>query len=402
MIGIKGLTDKVATMQVVGCIMQDPLLLAQVDKYRLRVEDFETKFERIIFSTIYNMATNGAQSISVLDIDGYLSAYKDLKYLFDEGGGITYLQDCEDSSELVNFSYYYNRVKKFSALRALNKEGFDISPFYCENPLDKDYDKIQKRFDEISVNDIFNEVKGKLFKLEDLYITSSTRGAIDAAEGLQTLKEAYKQAPEIGNPLQGEILSTIVRGARKGKFYLVSMPTGGGKSRLAVGDACNLAFPVYYDSTVQDWVERPYSEIVLVITTELEEEEIQTMILSWVSGVNEEIILNGNYTIEEEERVDKAIEIIAQYRQNFHLERLPDPNINQIEATVRKHVLTNGVQNVFYDYIFSSPSLLSEYRDLKIREDVILMMLSTSLKDLAVELGVFIQSATQLSGKKLP
>ena len=254
-------------------------------------------------------------------------------------------------------------------------------------------------FDEISVNDIFNEVKSKLFKLEDLYITSSTRGAVDAADGLKELKELYKEAPEIGSPLQGDILNTIIRGARKGKFYLVSMPTGGGKSRLGVGDACNLAFPVYFDNDLLEWVERPYSEIVLVITTELEEEEIQTMIISWVSGVNEEVILNGNYTIEEEERVDKAIEIISHYRKNFHLERLPDPNINQIEATVRKHVLTNGVQNVFYDYIFSSPSLLSEYRDLKIREDVILMMLSTSLKDLAVELGVYIQSATQLSGE---
>ena len=46
---------------------------------------------------------------------------------------------------------------------------------------------------------------------------------------------------------------------------------------------------------------------------------------------------------------------------------------------------------------FSSPSLLNEYRDLKIREDVVLTMLSTALKDLAVELKIFIMSGTQLN-----
>ena len=53
---------------------------------------------------------------------------------------------------------------------------------------------------------------------------------------------------------------------------------------------------------------------------------------------------------------------------------------------------------MFYDYIFSSPGLLSEFRDLRIREDVALGMLSTALKDLAVELDVFMRSATQVNG----
>lgn len=39
---------------------------------------------------------------------------------------------------------------------------------------------------------------------------------------------------------------------------------------------------------------------VLFITTELEHQEVQTMFIAYVSGVNEEKILNGKYdTIEE-------------------------------------------------------------------------------------------------------
>lgn len=395
---IEELVDKTAIMQVFGCIMQEPLLLAQIDKYRLDINDFHSRFTKIIYSGLYNMYTDGARVITPLDIDNYLNTYKDLKIVFDENNGIQYIQDCEEIADTINFNYYYQRVKKFSALRALKKDGFDISDFYCTDILNRDYSKIQERFDSLSVSDIFSEIKKKLFGLEERYVTSSTSGSSKASDGLMSLKEQYKRTPEIGYPLQGEIYNTVVRGARKGKYYLRSAPTGAGKTRMMVGDACHLAIPIYYDLKSKQWENRGYAERCLIITTELDKDEIQTLIIACVSGVNEDVILNGTYTFDEEQRVDKAIQIIEEYSDYLQLEKMPDPNIVQIEAVVRKQCLVNGVQNVFYDYIFSSPSLLNEFGALKIREDVALMLLSTSLKDLATELNVFMMSSTQLSG----
>ena len=91
-------------------------------------------------------------------------------------------------------------------------------------------------------------------------------------------------------------------------------------TRMAVGDACNLAFPVYYDWNSNCWCRKEHCEKVLFITTELDKEEIQTLILSWVSGVNEEKILLGTYTFSEEAIVDKAIELINEYSENFIVE----------------------------------------------------------------------------------
>ena len=54
-----------------------------------------------------------------------------------------------------------------------------------------------------------------------------------------------------------------------------------------------------------------------------------------------------------------------------------------------------------HDYIHSSIKILSEIgskANIKLREDNILFMLSTRLKDLCNKYGVFIMSATQLSG----
>lgn len=378
--------------------MQDPLLLAQVDKYRLDINDFDTRFSKIIYSSLYNMYVDGARVITPLDIDNYLESFRDLKITFEENNGIQYVQDCEEIADVVNFNYYYQRVKKFSALRALQKDGFDISEFYCDDILNRNYTNIQERFDTLNVVDIFSEIKKKLFGLEEKYVTSSTSGASKASDGLFDLKEQYKKTPEIGLPLQGQIYNTVVRGARKGKYYLRSAPTGAGKTRMMVGDACGLAIPIYYDNRIKQWINRGYAEKCLIITTELDKDEIQTLVLAYVSGINEDTILNGTYTFEEEEIVNKAIEIINEYSDYLQLEKMPDPNITQIEAVVRKQCLVNGVQNVFYDYIFSSPSLLNEYQALRIREDVILTMLSTALKDLASELNIFMMSSTQLSG----
>ena len=42
------LADKLATMQVLGCIMKNPLLLKHKD-FPITIEDFPEQFHRIIF-----------------------------------------------------------------------------------------------------------------------------------------------------------------------------------------------------------------------------------------------------------------------------------------------------------------------------------------------------------------
>ena len=366
---INDLIDKNAVMQVIGCIMENPLLLAQIDKYHLDKDDFNDRFTKNLFVTIYNIFQNGAKHIEIVDIDNFLNSNKDVKQNFEKNNGIQYLQDCIDLHDSANFDYYYSRLKKFSALRALKQKGFDISDIYCEDILAKNYNIIQNKFEELTVQEIFDNVKKKIFDLENKYETAASREAINANKGLKELKNSLKLIPDIGNPLQGVLFDTVTRGARHGKFYLRSSLSGNGKTRLALGDACYLAFPERYNTKKQSWEKRKHFEKVLFITTELTEDEIQTMILSWVSGINEGIILSGQYIDQEEEIVDTAIQIIEKYRDNFIIKQISDPSISAIEACVRQQVLTNGIQSVFYDYIFSSPSLFNEFKGAGVRED---------------------------------
>ena len=395
---LAGLVDKNAIMQVFGSLIQNPLLFSEIGSRGLVVADFDTRFTRSIFMAILNLVLGGTNTITIVDVDNYLQAQPALYTEFTKNNGIGFLQDCYDLANVENFQYYYKRVKKFTALRQLKAAGINISDIYPENEDDVVKEKkLLDKFDDMDVADIFNHVQTKIQNLQyDFTIINAN--SKDAAGGLRKLVEELKEIPEIGYPLQGTIFNNISRGARRGKFYLNSGSSGSGKSRSMIGDACFLAYPQRWNSQKNIWEKTPGGkEKVLILTTELTDKEVQTIILANITDINEEKILYGAYSTEEEKRINDAIDII-EGNPNLFIESIPDPSIAQISAIIKRQVAMNQVGVVFYDYIFSSPGLLSEFRDIKVREDVALMLLSTALKDLAVELNIFIESGTQLSG----
>ena len=153
---------------------------------------------------------------------------------------------------------------------------------------------------------------------------------------------------------------------------------------------------MFYNIETETWENTGIENKVLYITTELEHAEVQTLIIAYISGVNEDKILNNKYTQEERERVELAIQYIQQY-DNIIIEFLPNPSIATIQTTIKKHVLQEDVEYVFYDYIHIT-SGLTEGRDKNTRDDVILMLVSDTLKNLANELNIHISTATQLNG----
>lgn len=379
-----------------------PELLSDVDKYQLEPTDFSQQLDKMIFSAIYNLFAGGAERIHTIDVDTYLQTNEVAKNLLEKNNGLAFIQDCEDLADPANFQLYYNKLKKINLLRDLQKNGRDISPFYCEDPLNEKYAEINERFEKMTATDIFNSLRGELADLENKYVINSVVEESNAATGIRELIKNLKETPEIGVHLQGEIFNTVCRGGRKGKLYLRSAGSGVGKTRSMVGDACQIAYPVRYDTKYQKWVYTGEPEKVLYVMTEQDPAEIQTMILAYLTGYNEDMFLYGTYKEEHMDRIMKAIDIMERYKDYMLFARIPDPCASVIKNLFRRYSLQYNVENFFYDYIFSSPAMLNEYRDLKLREDVCLRLLTTAIKNLAVELDAFIMSATQLSGDDDP
>lgn len=394
------LSDKNAVLQVIGSLMKKPSLLSEKDKYNLQPSDFESRFERYIFIAILNSYTNGAQTLSEIDIDNYLMEHKDQYLLFQQNNGISYLQDALDMSTPENFEYYYNRIKKFNCLKDLKKSGFDISEFYEENELNPKQFEINQKFETLKPKDIFDGLKRRIYKIEGEYVEGDASITTDISVGIDELLEKLKNSPDAGARFQGKYFNTVTRGARKGKYYLVSFPSGGGKTRLLLGEACYLAFPMRYSWETMEWKITGNAEKTLFIATEQAKEEIQTMVVAYLTGINEDVILYGHFTKEQQTIIEEAKEVIKKYKDNLMIVQIPMPSVEIVKSVVRQNCIVNDIKNVFFDYIFSNPALLNEFRDLKIREDVALLMLSTALKDLAVEQDVFMMSATQLNSSQ--
>lgn len=171
-------------------------------------------------------------------------------------------------------------------------------------------------------------------------------------------------------------------------------------TRMSLADACLVSIPKRYDLERKRWVKTGCQEPTLFITTELEIEEVQTMIMAYVSGVPEEHILDGKYEPGEEARVDKAISVIQEAP--LWIEHVPDFNVDDIENVIKEYKLKHQIAYCFFDYIFTSIKILTEVatkaRGVKLREDNVLVMFSDRLKGICNKLNVHIDTSTQVSG----
>ena len=399
------LSDRQAYSQIIGCLMHKPLLFLEFTD--IKTSDFDFKPARICFNTIYKMYSEGATELIPLEIDQEIERCGGATLqAYQAEEGLDFLKKSYEYAQLGNFEMYYKRLKKCSLLRKLQKAKYDISEFYIDekdikSPLQEV--ELNEHLDQASIEDILNSVEKGYSEIRNEFLNGGkTQG--DPAVGVNELIEDLRKSPSIGPSLEGRIFSTVCRGAREGCFYLKSASTSGGKSRTSVFDACRLAYPKRWSAKANSFIEEldVYGEVreprkVLFIVTEMDKEEIQTIMLAYLSGVDEDHILTGKYEFGEYTRVKVAAKIIQEYSGYFLIEEISDPNLQNVEATIRKYATVDNVKYVFFDYIHSTASMIGQFTRNNIREDVILMMMANQLKQLAKDYNLFIFSATQVN-----
>lgn len=368
------LNDFACYKQVLGCLMKKPALLTEY--HDIKREDFGHKLSKIIFTNLSNMYQNGMTSFEPMEVDLDLANNEVVYTYYQQNGGLDFVKDCYEVSRPENFDYYYNRLKKLSLLRVLRKNNYDISDFFRESfDTTREENEVIERFDEATVDSILCSVEAKFNEVKANFVNGGKHSG-DAADGLKELVQDLKRSPEIGPELCGDLFSTACRGARNGTFFLRSASSNTGKSRLAAFDACKIAFPIHWSHKKRSFVRDVDYEgklkdpkKTLVITTEMSKDEIQTIVLAYLSGVNEFHILTGQYEIGEEKRVMYAVQLIEKYREYFYIDEIGDPNLTNVEAMIKKYATIDEVEYVFYDYLFTSPSLIAQFSGSKIRED---------------------------------
>lgn len=397
-----GLVDKRSYLQVLGCLTLDPSLLDDVDR-PLDRSDFDTEeFFELLYVAIYNLHAQGCEVIDEFSVDSYLSNYEEQYNIFQLNNGLEYLADARDMAQLDNYDFNYHKLRKYSLLRYYENQGWDTRYVYDSTVTDPRLaEKEQKKLEEYTEQDIV-DIAENIFVLDARrkYCSDMLTKDIQAGNGMQELVQSLIESPDYGYSLTSIGLSTVCRGARKGKFYLRSACTSTGKTRNFLMDACNFAVPYTYDLKQEKFIYTGHNVPTLFVGTEGSLEEFQTIVLATVSGVNESHILKGIYEEGELDRVIQATQYIEE--SPLYLVYCDDYSISDIENIAKRYVLTRNIEIFIFDYLQTSLRLMSEVSGksaVRMQEYQILIVFATRMKALAERLDICIISGTQLSAE---
>lgn len=394
--------DNTSIVQVLGCIYNDPSILDAADVYSISEEDFPNEFHKLIMGIMFKLHEDGATRFNLEVVNDYLENHPKYKATYEANRGNEWLQKTSEVALRSTFDYYYKRMRKMTLLRMYDKLGMDLDWLYDpDNVLDMKKKEAQEAWlDNVTPAEICNKIDEKIDLIREKYVDNDDgAGSFQAGDGIEELITSFETVPDVGVQLYGNYINTITRGARLGKFYLRSAPTGIGKTRSMIADACYIGCDWFYDEQF-GWRKNGKTFPTLFIGTEQDKAEIQTMMLAFLSNVNEEHILTGRYENDERERVMRAAQVIK--TSELYIEVLPEFNLQDVENTIRRNIREKNIQYVFHDYIHTSIKILEEISrragKIALREDNILFLLSARIKDICVKHNVFIMSATQLNG----
>ena len=410
--------DNDSILQVIGCVFLKPSLLSQTGQYFLTSQDFLKPLHRIVYGAASQIYQQGAVDVTPQAVDSYLgNGFHPESYaIFQANNGVEWITNAANFASLDNFEFNYNRVKKMTIIRNFINIGFDMKWLYDpDNLIDMHTKEKQKEhLDEISIQELIDEIDSRIELAKIDSMDSSVNEIKSLGEDIDTLLDNLQNTPAVGQPFSygtedngySGILNRLTMGARKGKVYIRSAASGVGKSRTLMSDACMLGCKHIWDNG--EWIDLTVNgdepnterEGVLFISTELQEDELQTLALAFISGVNEEKILGGlPIDFEEKQRITRAAEELKNSSLKFIY--LPNFRVSDIENIVKRAHFGQKCNYIFYDYLGTSLGILedisSRAKGIAMREDSILFILATRLKELAIQYDIFIETATQLN-----
>ena len=388
-------------VQVIGNVYKNPRLFENDDKYVFIEQDFCDEFHQMIFGCIYSLWQLGAKEITLHAVEDFLAQRPKAAALYKTNKGAEFLLKCAEMANPNTFDYYYGRMKKMSLLRAYNNMGMDLSWLYDPDEIMNVKKKQEQEdwLDNASLVDIYNKINDKIDDIKLTYLHNELDCGCQIGDGIDELIDSFERVPAVGYPLSDIYFTTVARGGRLGKFYLRSAATNVGKTRNMVEDACFIGCSQMYDTKNQQWITTGEPQSTTFIATEQDLEEIQTMAVACISGVDEEHIVMHEYFAGEWDRIVKAKQLLKQSK--IHFVCMPDFTTEDIESVIKKHIREYQMQYCFFDYIHSSAKILTEIGGKSgvknLREDNVLFLLASALKDIAVKQGIFILSSTQLN-----
>ena len=399
---LKKYYDSRSACQVLGGLIVEPTLINN-KKYVLEEDDFKDNIHRVIYMCIYNLVQQGIKKIGFAEIETYL-ANADMvshKKIFEVEREKEWLYKTIEDANIINFEYHYKTIRKFALLRSYIDEGSDVSEILDMNEIDPNIVKQQRdNFNNLELSDIIRIMDKKNLEAKKRFVIQESGESRKAGENASELRKKMKKAPSYGFNFESDYLNAITRGILGKTFMLETRDTGQGKSRICIKRLLNITAPYIWDYDREDFIPNPNGQnnSALYIGTEMDlYEELEPMMWAFISGVEEDKIKDNDLTEEEEERIDRAIEILADTK--LFMEDEPNFGVNYLWQIIEEYKVNHNICAVGVDYIELTQQMISEYtKDAKgmgVVGEQILLDLSSNLKNMAKKFNVFIVAFTQ-------
>lgn len=297
-------------------------------------------------------------------------------------------------------------IRKFSLLRTLMDQGFDVKDIYDPFEIDdRDGENKKKDFVKMTTDDILLHFRSKIVSTMSDYSSKNNSDSLKAGGvALRDFVESCKLGGSFGLSYSSNFYTTLTGGMKPRHFNMISASQGSGKTRISVSNICHTFAVEYYDSKEKKFVPNPHGtqNAVLYIGTEMELiDEIEPIMLAYIADVPQDHIMEYSYGEREYERVLYAIDVLD--RSQIYLEYVPEYDISTLEQTIEKYVVEKNVHHVFFDYIHVTTDLIAEYQGaakakMQIREDQVLSNVGNRLKELTRKFDISLDTWTQVSG----
>lgn len=391
-------------MMLLGCFANRPNLMLS-NKYKIGENDFRCKgcddatFHHILYRTMYNLVASGAEEIDSVVVDTFLRNYPEQYNVCKQYDFMSFIPEIKRVASDKNVAYHYEIVRKFAMLREYKATGFDIHEIYDET---KDEASQRNKLNSISLRDIDEYFESKRLAIKRNFISTDNVEHYKAGDDFEFTKEQFKTTPRLGLSFQSPYLNDIYRGIMG--LTLRSGASGSGKTTLSIGDACMSGIKYYYDLEKHKYItNKSYIGNVLFINTEMDlREELDIMFISWISGVSRNKIMDGIYHGDEEERVDKARQILE--LSGMYVVDNPEFTAKTLEEIIEDYIINKNVKLVVFDYVQNQGYVaneLAEESGIPMREDMVLLTLTDRLKQLSRKYNIPILTGTQLNGREL-
>ena len=393
--------DSRSACQVLGCLMLEPQRLSSREM-QVAEFDFVSPIHKTLFISIYNLSLQGLKTISLGDVETYLANNNPVghKKMFEEWNGAEWITSILEDANVYNYDYYYWIVRKFSFLRIKMQNGQDVSALLDMTELDCEALRIQREnFDLLTIDDIIRYFDSVNLSAKRPFVTRAEEARRKAGDNAFELLKQLALAPSFGFATESAYLNTIMRGLRRGTFMLETRDSGQGKTRVAIKRLLLTSAPYLWDFKKRTFVRNPHTPVAsLYIGTEMDlYTELEPMMWAFLSGVDEDKIHANTLTPDERQRVERAIKILQDTP--LYLEDEENYDISFLSHTIEHYKTEYNIGVVAIDYLELTSALTTEFthttRGMGVREDQVLLNLSTNVKNMAKRFDIAMIGFTQ-------